>query len=99
MVSERFANPNLARWGGEDSTFTAAGRSGAWRAYPGGAIAAFTGGTNRHLVEQPYLWPLHRALNPSFQGVIYVTGDVYMSGQVRGRATVYATTTSNSSTT
>lgn len=90
MPSERFASPDLARWGGEDSTFTAVGRSGAWRAYPGGAIGAFTGTQNRQNGEEPYLWPLHRALNPSFQGVIYVNGDIYMSGQVRGRATVYA---------
>lgn len=90
MPTERWVNSGDANWGGEDSTFTAAGRSGAWRAYPGGAIAAFTGGTNRQLVEQPYLWPLHRALNPNFQGVMYVDGDIYMSGQVRGRATVFA---------
>ncbi|HEY7568336.1 MAG TPA: hypothetical protein VH762_12235 [Gemmatimonadaceae bacterium] len=90
MPSERFANPDLARWGGEDSTFTAVQRSGAWRPYPGGAIGAFTGATNRQLAEQPYLWPLHRALNPNFQGVIYVNGDIYMSGVVRGRATVFA---------
>lgn len=90
MPSERFASPDLARWGGEDSTFTAVGRSGSWRPYPGGAIGAFTGSTNRQLVEEPYLWPLHRALNPAFQGVIYVNGNIYMSGVVRGRATVYA---------
>jgi hypothetical protein len=90
MPTERFASPNLARWGGEDSTFTAVQRSGAWRPYPGGAIGAFSGATKRQLVEQPYLWPMHRALNPNFQGVIYVNGDIYMSGQVRGRATVFA---------
>lgn len=90
MPTERFASPNLARWGGEDSTFTAVQRTGAWRPYPGGAIGAFTGSTNRQLAEQPYLWPMHRALNPNFQGVIYVNGDIYMSGTVRGRATVFA---------
>ncbi len=90
MPSERFANPDLARWGGEDTTFTAAGRSGSWRAYPGGPIGAFTGAQNRQAGEEPFLWPLHRALNPNFQGVIYVNGNIYMSGQVRGRATVYA---------
>ncbi len=91
MPTERFASPNSARSGGEDSTFTAVQRTGAWRAYPGGAIGAFTAGvTNRQMVEEPYLWPMHRALNPNFQGVIYVNGDIYMSGQVRGRATVFA---------
>lgn len=90
MPTERFASPDLARWGGEDTTFTAVVRSGSWRAYPGGAIGAFSGATKRQLAEQPYLWPLHRALNPNFQGVIYVNGDIYMSGVVRGRATVFA---------
>jgi hypothetical protein len=91
MPTERWVDPGDADWGGEDSTFTINNRSGAWRAYPNGAISAFIPGTtNRQAVEQPYLWPLHRALNPNFQGVIYVNGDVYMSGVVRGRATVYA---------
>jgi hypothetical protein len=90
VVSERWANPDLARWGGEDTTFTAVGRSGAWRANPNGPPAAFGPSTNRQAVEQPYLWPLHRALNPNFQGVIYINGDVYLSGLVRGRATVFA---------
>ncbi|MEW5916833.1 MAG: hypothetical protein AB1762_10520 [Gemmatimonadota bacterium] len=89
MVTERFASPDLARWGGEDSTFTANGRSGSWRPYPNGAIGIPIGPT-RQAGELPYLWPLHRALNPNFQGVIYIGGDVFMSGLVRGRATVFA---------
>jgi hypothetical protein len=90
MPTERFANSGDADWGGEDSTFTPVGRTGAWRVYPNAPIAAFTGATPRQAGEQPYLWPLHRALNPMFQGVVYVNGDIYLSGQVRGRVTVYA---------
>ncbi|HEY7027634.1 MAG TPA: hypothetical protein VH438_08520 [Gemmatimonadales bacterium] len=36
-------------------------------------------------------WPLSRAINPNFKGVIYVTGGVGISGQLRGRVTVVAT--------
>jgi hypothetical protein len=90
MPTERFVDSGDANWGGQDSTFTPAGRSGAWRPYPGPAFSAFTGSTPRQAGEQAYLWPLHRALNPYFQGVIYVNGSIYMSGQVRGRATVFA---------
>jgi hypothetical protein len=90
MPTERYVNSGDADWGGEDSTFTAVGRTGAWRPYPGAPFAAFTGATPRQAVEEAYLWPMHRALNPTFQGVIYVDGDIYMSGVVRGRATVFA---------
>lgn len=37
-----------------------------------------------------YLFPITRALNPSFKGVIHVTGDVAISGVLRGRVTVAA---------
>lgn len=37
-----------------------------------------------------YLFPLSRALNPNFKGVIYVDGKVVISGIVRGRVTVAA---------
>lgn len=90
MPTERFVNSGDANWGGEDTTFTAVQRSGAWRPYPGGAIGAFTGSTKRQAAEEPYLWPMHRALNPNFQGVIHVNGNIYMNGIVRGRATVFA---------
>ena len=38
-----------------------------------------------------YLFPITRALNPSFRGVIYVQGKVAISGRLRGRVTVAAT--------
>jgi hypothetical protein len=42
-------------------------------------------------VEASYLWPINRALNPNFKGVIYVDGKVAVSGKLRGRVTVAAT--------
>jgi hypothetical protein len=36
-------------------------------------------------------WPLSRAQNINFQGVVFVTGSVAVSGQLRGRLTVVAT--------
>jgi hypothetical protein len=38
-----------------------------------------------------YLWPITRPLNPDFKGVIFVNGNVAISGVVRGRVTVAAT--------
>lgn len=39
----------------------------------------------------PYLWPITRALNPNFKGVVYVEGKVAVSGKLRGRVTLAAT--------
>src|SRR5213592_1406368 len=41
--------------------------------------------------DAQYLWPSSRALNPNFKGVIFVNGDVAISGKLRGRVTVAAT--------
>lgn len=38
-----------------------------------------------------YLYPLSHTYNPNFKGVIYVSGDVAVSGVVRGRVTLSAT--------
>jgi cytoskeletal protein CcmA (bactofilin family) len=38
-----------------------------------------------------YLWPITRALNPNFKGVVYVDGKVAVSGKLRGRVTLAAT--------
>lgn len=37
-----------------------------------------------------YLWPINRAGNPNFKGVIYVAGDVAISGKLRGQITLAA---------
>ena len=81
---------NLAsRHGGEDTTFTAVTKTGSWRSWPGFGASHFTGATRRQAVEEQYLWPVHRTQNLSSQGVIYVSGDIYVSGTFRGRATLY----------
>ena len=41
--------------------------------------------------DAAYLFPITRELNPDFKGVIFVDGDVAVSGNVRGRVTVAAT--------
>lgn len=41
--------------------------------------------------DSAYLFPITRALNPDFKGVIHVTGKVVISGKIRGRVTVAAT--------
>ena len=59
---------------------------GIWEAY-GGAVSPL-------LVGRPdaqYLFPISRSMNPSFKGVIYVDGDVVVSGTVRGQVTLAAT--------
>jgi hypothetical protein len=75
--------------GGEDTTFTAVSRSGSWRAWPGFGASFFTGATQRQVAEEPFLWPVHRMQNLNSKGVIYVNGDVWLSGVFRGRATLY----------
>jgi hypothetical protein len=66
--------------------FVANDGSGAWQAWPGavsGLLAARP--------DKAYLFPITRALNPNFKGVIFVTGKVVLSGVLRGRVTVAAT--------
>ncbi|MBA3854188.1 hypothetical protein Strain138_002267 [Pseudogemmatithrix spongiicola] len=41
--------------------------------------------------DAAFLWPLSRALNPNFKGVIHVTGKIAISGRVRGKVTLAAT--------
>lgn len=41
--------------------------------------------------DAAYLFPISRALNPNFKGVIHVTGRVVLSGVIRGRVTIAAT--------
>ncbi len=80
--------------GGSDTTFTPVTKTGAWRQWTGwGGTSFFTGATDRQAVEEPFLWPVHRTQNLSSQGVIYVNGDIYLSGQFRGRATLYVSGT------
>lgn len=41
--------------------------------------------------DRDFLYPLSRTFNPDFKGVIHVSGSVALSGTVRGRVTVAAT--------
>lgn len=75
--------------GGSDSIFggfTANDGKGSWVAWPGAIHPSVA-----HRPDAAYLFPLSRELNPSFKGVIYVSGKVLLSGVVRGRVTVAAT--------
>ena len=41
--------------------------------------------------DAAYLWPLSRALNPNFKGVVHVEGKVALGGKLRGQITLAAT--------
>ena len=75
--------------GGADSlwgSFQSADAHGSYVPWPGAIPAALAGRP-----DAQYLWPLSRAYNPSFKGVIYVEGNVLISGVLRGRVTLAAT--------
>lgn len=72
--------------GGDSTTFTPGGAYGTWRQFtmtPDPRVAA------ARPADARYLHPLHRGLNPGSRGVIHVKGTVALSGDVRGRVTVY----------
>ncbi len=66
--------------------FTPTDSRGRWLKWSGPVSPLLNGRPDRE-----YLFPITRALNPSFKGVIFVDGDVAISGTVRGRVTVAAT--------
>ncbi len=66
--------------------FVANDGTGAWQAWPGTVSGLLAGRP-----DASYLFPITRALNPNFKGVIFVTGKVVLSGVLRGRVTVAAT--------
>ncbi len=75
--------------GGADSlfgTFRANDGTGQWLPWPGPVSPLLAGRP-----DAQYLFPISRALNPSFKGVIYVEGKVAVSGVVRGQITLAAT--------
>lgn len=65
--------------GGNDGT-------GRWLTWPG-TVSPLLGARP----DRAFLFPITRPVNPSFKGVIYVNGDVAISGVLRGRVTVAAT--------
>lgn len=68
--------------------FLATDSLGAWRAFTGTVDSRVTA---VRPYDAGYLWPISRALNPNFKGVIHVTGKVAISGKVRGTVTLAAT--------
>ena len=67
--------------------FTPADARGAWLPWSGAVDPRVTAVAG---AQAPYLWPINRALNPNFKGVIYVAGKVAVSGKLRGRMTLAA---------
>lgn len=75
--------------GGSDSifgAFTPNDGKGQWLPWPGPIHPSVASRP-----DAGYLFPLSRALNPNFKGVIYVAGKVVVSGVLRGRVTLAAT--------
>ena len=84
------------------NTFRVTDAYGAWQQYtttPDPAvIAALKNQASRALdttlaartLEAQYLWPLSRQYNPNTKGVIYVTGNVVVSGVLQGKVTLAA---------
>ena len=67
--------------------FTPITPRGSWLRWPGAVDPKVLAKDPEHA---NYLWPITRALNPNFRGVIYVEGRVAVSGKVRGRVTLAA---------
>lgn len=74
--------------GGTASTFTASGQVGRWSVYPGIVDARLAGRP-----DAVNLFPIHRSINPTSKGVIYVNGTTGVSGVLRGRITLYSNAT------
>ena len=75
--------------GGADSItngFVVNDGKGSWLPYTGTQAPGLAGRP-----DAGYLFPLARQYNPSFKGVIFVTGKVAVSGMLRGRVTLAAT--------
>jgi type II secretory pathway pseudopilin PulG len=75
--------------GGSDSlwgAFVPNDLTGQWLRWPG-AVSPLVA----LRPDGQYLWPITRALNPNFKGVIFVDGNVAISGRLRGRVTLAAT--------
>ena len=75
--------------GGDESItngFVVNDGKGSWLPYPGIPAPGLAGRP-----DAGYLFPLSRQYNPSFKGVISVTGKVAVSGVLRGRVTMAGT--------
>jgi hypothetical protein len=68
------------------NAFTPNDGKGEWLRWTGPIDSRLNGRDDRE-----YLFPITRALNPNFKGVVFVDGDVAVSGVLRGRVTLAAT--------
>jgi hypothetical protein len=64
-----------------------AGTGVGWRLRPG-TMGAPAAGPFTLRADKDYLWPINRAFNPAWEGVIYVSGRVAVSGVINGRVTI-----------
>lgn len=78
-----------ARKGGDDTTHTFVGARGRWTPWPG-VVEPRLAAANAHPIDAGYMFPIYRGLNPGAKGVVRVNGTVAVSGNVRGRLTLYA---------
>ena len=85
-----WADPTQGQRGGEDSTFSATDKYGAWKQYPGTIDPRLQA---KRPWDAAYLFPIYRGLNAGSKGVIYVSGTTGISGVLRGKITLYATGT------
>ena len=91
-------NWTYGRRGGTDTTFTGGDvsdpthptRMGHWLAYPGATPAPFTAAFKASHPDWRYLFPIDKAYNGGFKGVIAVHGSVGVSGTVEGHVTMYS---------
>lgn len=91
-------------YGGQDTTFTPNARTcdingtgfcngatstalGSWRAFGGTPVTGIASSV-RQANELPYLWPISKPSNANAAGVMRITGNVFLSGRVRGVLTV-----------
>ena len=78
--------------GGSDAlnggSFNAVDTHGHWLPWVGPVDPRLT--AIGHAADARYLWPINRATNPNFRGVVYVDGRVAVSGKLRGRLTLAA---------
>ena len=84
--------PHRCYLGGADELnnpdgFAANDSRGAWLPWPGPLI---THPVVQARPDAAYLFPINRGFNPSFKGVVYVEGNVALSGVLRGRITLAA---------
>ena len=86
LRQQSWPNINQAAWDSVKGTWTAGAPTG-WIPRPG-TMGAPTTGAFAARPDKAYLWPINRAWNPSWEGVIYVSGRVALSGVINGRVTV-----------